>query len=141
MKIAISLAIFASICFTNSARSEMFGPFNLDGCHITCKSFSGDEIKKFQTYNAPADRFFKEGSISVKKISGWAPKEEKCELRSVDKRIIKVRTDYNEIEVPVISSFVVFAGADCGTNVASFAGKTASIECEVSAEMVKYTNK
>jgi hypothetical protein len=125
----------------SAAHAEQFGPLNLDGGHITCKSASGDEIKKFQVYRAPEDRFFREGSIAVKKISGWAPKENKCELTSVEKKPIKVKTDYGEIDVSVISGFTVFAGADCGTNIAQYAGKTASIECEVSADMVKYTNK
>lgn len=133
--------VFALILLTTGARAEQFGPLNLDGGHITCKSASGDEIKKYQAYHAPDDRFFKEGSISVKKVSGWAPKENKCELAGIDKKSIKVKTDYGEIDVSVISGFTVFAGADCGTNIANFIGKTASIECEVSAEMVKYTNK
>lgn len=133
--------IVGVLFFVVPAYAEQFGPLNLDGGHITCKSPSGDEIKKYQAYHAPEDRFFKEGSIVVKKISGWAPKENKCELTSVEKKPIKVKTDYGEIDVSVISGFTVFAGADCGTNVANYVGKTASIECEVSADMVKYTNK
>lgn len=123
------------------AAEEGYGPFNLDGGHITCKSPSGDEIKKFQTYSATSDRFFKEGSIKVVKISGNAPKENKCELRDIRRQPIKVSTDVGDVEVSVIKEFVVFAGADCGTNIANYAGKTASIECEVSATLVKYTNK
>jgi hypothetical protein len=133
-----ALSLLASLA---SAGEETFGPFNLDGGNITCKSFSGDEIKKFATYTAPTDRFFKEGTISVGKISGWAPKENKCELRSVSRQPIKVKTDFGEVEVSVIKSFEVFAGADCGTDGSKFIGKTASIECSVSATMVKYTNQ
>ncbi len=130
-------------CFSAAvvAGEEPYGPFNFDGGHITCKSLSGDEIKKWQTYTAPSDRFFNEDSVQVKMISGWAPKSHKCEISAVRRGPIKVKTEYGEVEVSVIKSFDVFAGADCGTNVAQFAGKTASIECEASATMVKYSNQ
>lgn len=64
-----------------------------------------------------------------------------CRLDSVKEKNIKVTTDFGEVEVSVIDEFTAYAGADCGTNIARFAGKTASIECSVSATLVKYTNK
>lgn len=123
------------------AADEQYGPFNFDGGHITCKSPSGDEIKKFQTFRAPTDRFFKEDTIAIRKISGWAPKSNRCEVTGMRRSNIKVKTDYGELDVSVIKEFDVFAGADCGTNIAQYVGKTASIECEVSATMTKYTNQ
>jgi hypothetical protein len=136
---------FMFVCFLFCghvcAGEESFGPFNFDGGHITCKSFSGDEIKKWQTYRATNDRFFKENSINVKVISGYAPKGYKCEVSAIRKQNIKVMSDAGEIEVSVVKEFDVFAGADCGTDVSRFAGKTASVECEVSATLVKFTNK
>jgi hypothetical protein len=123
------------------AAEEAYGPFNLDGGHISCKSPSGDEIKKAQVYRAPGDRFFKESSMAVNKIAGWAPRKDGCELQSVKREDISVTTDFGTVSVPVIKEFTAYAYADCGTNVAQFAGKTAAIECSVSATMVKYTNK
>lgn len=137
----LQLVLLVSTATAAVAADEQYGPFNLDGGQITCKSPSGDEIKKFQTFKAPTDRFFKEDTISVRKISGWAPKAERCEVTGVRRSNIKVKTDYGELNVSVIKEFDVFAGADCGTNVAQYVGKTASIECEVSATMTKYTNE
>ncbi|GEM_PF-5399010 len=114
---------------------------NLDGGKISCKSPSGDEIKKFQSYPAPSDRFFVEDSIKIDLLSGGAPKSHKCEITKLNKENIKVKTDYGEIEVSVVKSFEAFAGADCGTDPAKYFGKTANIECTVSATMRKYTNK
>lgn len=135
--------VFAVFCFAGAALAaeEAYGPFNFDGGHITCKSFSGDEIKKWQTYRASSDRFFKENSIKVVQISGYAPKEYKCELSAIRRQPIQVQSDAGMVEVSVIKEFDVFAGADCGTDPVKFLGKTASIECEVSATLVKYTNK
>src|SRR5690348_2038432 len=99
--VAFSALVAATIAY---AADETYGPFNLDGGHITCKSFSGDEIKKSQVYRAPNDRFFREGKISVTEHSGWAPKKHGCELQSLEKQNIKAKTDYGEIEVPVIKS-------------------------------------
>ena len=131
----------ASVSTATLAADEAYGPFNLDGGHITCKSTSGDEIKKTQNYRATGDRFFKEGSITVSKISGWAPKKDGCEVSAVRRQSIKVNTDVGEVEVSVIKDFDVYVYADCGTDIARYAGKTASIECSVGATLVKYTNK
>lgn len=138
---AVKFALLAAVSTAALAGEELYGPFNLDGGHISCKSPSGDEIKKWQTYRATGDRFFKEDSISVIRISGWAPKSHTCEVAAMRKVPIKVKTDVGEVEVKVIKEFDVFAGADCGTNIAKYIGKTASIECEVSATLVKYSNQ
>lgn len=118
-----------------------FGPFTFDGGSITCKNTGGDAIKKWQTYKADENRYFKEGSISVRKISGSAPKENKCEISDIRRENIKVTTDSGQVDMSVIKEFTVFAGAECGTDIAIFSGKTASVVCEVSATQVKYLNK
>jgi hypothetical protein len=135
---AVTISLVQSVAF---GADEKYGPFNVDGGHITCKSFSGDEIKKSQVFNAPDDRFFEEGSIKVITISGNAPKKNGCDLTDIRKQQIQVKTDYGTIPVSVIKGFTVYAYADCGTDGSKFLGKTASIECEASATMVKYTNK
>jgi hypothetical protein len=138
----IAFTIGMLIVGSVSAQADApYGPFNFDGGSITCKSTSGDEIKKWQSYKADEGRYFKEGSISVRKISGSAPKENKCELSDIRRENIKVTTDSGQTEVSVIKEFTVFAGAECGTNITMFTGKTASIVCEVSATQVKYSNK
>ena len=144
LNVIFTLATFiltASTSTASFAAEEAYGPFNLDGGHIACKSPSGDEIKKTQNYRATGDRFFKEGSISVSKTSGWAPKKEGCEVSAVRRQLIKVTSDVGEFEVSVIKDFDVYVYADCGTDIARYVGKTASIECSVGATLVKYTNK
>ncbi|MBW8355650.1 MAG: hypothetical protein K0M54_17700 [Pseudomonas sp.] len=141
LMLLVSMQILTLLSTSALAAEEKYGPFNLDGGQITCKSPSGDEIKKTQHYTTTNDRFFKEGSISIRLKSGWAPKEYKCELSAVRRQPIKVKTEAGEVEVSVIKEFDVFAGADCGTNIAQYLGKTASIECEVSAVVVKYSNQ
>jgi hypothetical protein len=124
-----------------SALAEPYGPFNLDGGKIACNDDRGPEIKKTQVYAAPADRFFVEKAISVSTISGWG-KAHSCQLTDVKKKSIQARTDYGQISVDVVYEFSVFAHADCGSGWANnMSGKTASIECSVSAEMQKYTNQ
>ena len=131
------LILFAIFSYAY-AGEEPFRPINVDGGHITCKSFSGDEIKKTQMFTAPSDRFFKEDSIKVNRISGWAPKKHGCDLVGVRKTPIKLNSEAGVVEVNVITEFGVYAYADCGTDVTKFAGKTASIECEASATMVEF---
>ena len=139
---AIAFTIGMLIVGSVSAKAdEPYGPFNFDGGSITCKSTSGDEIKKSQSYKADENRYFREGSISVRKISGSAPKENKCEISNIRRENIKVTTDSGQTDMSVIKEFTVFAGAECGTEVTTFSGKTASVVCEVSATQVKYVNK
>lgn len=121
--------------------AEQYGPFNLDGGKDTCRTDKGEEIKKYQTYKAPPDRFFVEDSIKVTKISGWAPKKHSCAVSDVQKKKIKAKTDYGEIEVSVVEQFTVFAHADCGSGYGAQIGKTINIECQVEATMQKYSNK
>lgn len=131
---AIHMPLFAQ-------NSEQYGPFNLDGGKDTCRTDKGEEIKKYQTYQAPPDRFFVEDSILVQKISGWAPKAHSCSVVDVQRKKIKAKTDYGEVEVAVVDSFTVFAHADCGSGWGSQIGKTINIECSVSAKLQKYSNK
>lgn len=123
------------------AADEAYGPFNVDGGHITCKSFSGDEIKKTQTFRTTEDRFFKEDTAVVRMISGWAPKSHSCSISAIRRALIPVTTEAGIINVSVIKEFDVYAAADCGTDSAKFAGMTASIECEASATVVKYSHR
>lgn len=135
-------AVFCLACSTSTlAADEQYGPFNLDGGKIACNNDSGPEIKKTQVYAAPPDRFFVEESINVSTISGWG-KSSSCSVSAVTKKDITANTDYGPITVKVISDFSVFAHADCGSGVINnIGGKTASIECSVSAKLQKYTNK
>lgn len=117
---------------------EKYGPHNLDGGHITCKSFSGDEIKKTAVYKAPSDRFFVEKSIAVNVLSGWAPKKHGCDLAGVTKKDVTLQSEAGPVEVSVVTEFSAYAYADCGTDPARFLGKTAAIECTVQADMAEY---
>jgi hypothetical protein len=130
--------LLLGFCGTAFAGEEPFGPINVDGGHITCKSPSGDEIKKTQMFHAPSDRFFKESSIAVTKISGWGPEKNGCDLVGVKKKPVKLNSDAGVVEVEVVTEFGVYAYADCGTNIAKYMGKTASIECQASATMVEF---
>jgi hypothetical protein len=139
---AIAFTIGMLIVGAVSVRADaQYGPFNFDGGSITCKSTSGDEIKKWQSYKADEGRYFKEGSITVRKISGSAPKQNKCEISDIRRENVKVTTDSGQTDMNVIKDFTVFASAECGTDITVFTGKTASIVCEVSATQVKYANK
>jgi hypothetical protein len=138
---ALIFSLTAMAAVVAMAAEEQFGPFNIDGGKITCKSPSGDEIKKYAEFNVTGDRFIKEGSISLSKISGYAPKENKCEIAGIRKENIVLKSDVGDVTVSVIKGITVFAGADCGTNIVQYAGKTASIECQLSATQIKYTNK
>lgn len=123
------------------AADESFGPFKYDGGKISCNDDRGPEIQQYETYRAPSDRFFKEGSITVAEISGWG-KEHSCSVSEIKRKTIKVHTDYGEIETSVISEFTIYAHADCGSGLANNSGgKTAAVECSVSATTTKYTNK
>jgi hypothetical protein len=133
--------VFLVLALAAPALAEPYGPFNLDGGKISCNDDRGPEIKKTQVYAAPGDRFFVEKAISVSTISGWG-KAHSCQLTDVKKKSIQAKTDYGQISVDVVYEFSVYAHADCGSGVlANSGGKTASIECSVSAEMQKYTNQ
>jgi hypothetical protein len=136
-----SLLMAAAFFCVPALAQEAYGPFNLDGGKISCNSDKGPEIKKFQAYKAPSDRFFVEGSISVGEISGLG-KSHSCSVSDIKRKIIKATTDYGEITVSVVDEFTVFAHADCGSGWGNNSGgKTASVECNVSANLQKYTNK
>lgn len=122
------------------AAEDTFGPFNLDGGKIACNNDNGPEIKKFQNYKATADRFFVEDSISVSEVSGLG-KSHSCSISDIQKKKIKVKTNRGEFETSVIDNFTVFAHADCGSGwLNNSGGKSASIECTVSAKMQKYSD-
>lgn len=142
LKSAVASTFALYFAVTSSAVfAENYGPFNFDGGKISCNDDRGPEIKKSQAYEAPPDRFFVEDSISVREISGWG-KAHSCSVSDVRKKEIPVNTDFGTISVKVISGFTVFAHADCGSGVSNNSGgKTASVECEVSAKLQKYTNK
>jgi hypothetical protein len=138
---AFALALLVSSSASAATVEEKFTDLS-DFGHITCKSPSGDEIKEWKTYRTTGDRFFKDGTISVNVHSGWAPKSNTCRLDSVSKKMIKVALETGTVvEIPVIESFTIFAGADCGTDIGRYLGKTAAIACSVSAISVKYTNQ
>ncbi len=139
-KIVLSLSIFLLASPVFSAE-EPYGPFNFDGGKIACNDDRGPEIQKYQAYKAPSDRFFKEESIKVSEISGWG-KAHSCTISDIKKKKIKVKTEVGEIEIPVITEFTVYAHADCGSGLLNNSGgKSASVECEVAATMVKHTNQ
>lgn len=131
-------ALASALALHASAGVEEYGPHNLDGGHITCKSFSGDEIKKTAVYKAPSDRFFVEKSINVVELSGYAPKKHGCDLSGVTKKDITLQSDAGPVDVSVVTEFTAYAYADCGTDPAKFLGKTASVECTVKADMAEY---
>lgn len=134
-------ALLLMSCGTVAWAQDRFGPFNLDGGKIACNDDSGPEIKKTQVYSAPPDRFFVEKSILVQELSGWG-KKHYCEVSSLKKKPVTARTDMGDITFEVVYEFAVFAHADCGSGWDNNSGgKTASIECTVSAEMQKYTNR
>lgn len=138
MKQLISGIVAAGAAAWACAGEEPYGPMNVDGGHITCKSFSGDEIKKEQRFAATSDRFFKEGSITVSEISGYAPKKHGCDLTNIERKTVTLNSDVGPVDVSVIHAFSVYAYADCGTDATRFMGKTASVECEAKATLVEY---
>jgi len=124
-----------------TTRAESFGPFRHDGGKISCNDDRGPEIKETQIYKAPNDRFFKEDSIKVSEISGWG-KAHSCTISNIKKQKISVQTDSGTFDVDVVTEFAVYAHADCGSGALNNSGgKTASVECSVTAEMQKFTNK
>ena len=144
MRYKLLFTIIASVAYSAAAvaqNTEGYGPFNLDGGKIACNSDKGPEIKKYQNYKATSDRFFVEDTLSVMKVSGWG-KGNSCAISDIQRKKIKVTTDYGDVEVSVIDNFTVYAWADCGSGWANNSGgKTASIECSVAAKTQKYTNK
>src|SRR5262249_9019059 len=143
MRLATSFLFLGLLLPSSVLADDPYGPFIFDGGKIQCNDDRGPEIKRTQVYSAPSDRFFKEASISVRETSA-AGKGHSCSVIDVKKKTIKVKTDVGEIEVPVIYQFSLYAHADCGSGLANNppgGGKTAWVECEVSATLVKYTNK
>lgn len=141
-----NMLIFSGFCFVlagnlANAAEEDYGPFNFDGGKIACNDDSGPEIKKTQVYRTTNDRFFVENSINVGEISGWG-KAHACSIFDVKKKNITVKTDVGTFNMPAIYEFSVYAHADCGSGIANnCCGKTASVECSVSAKTQKYTNQ
>jgi hypothetical protein len=123
-----------------AANPEPYGPFNVDGGKETCRSLNGTEIKKFQTFTATKDRYFRNVSVTV--LSGVSQKgPATCSvLSSTNKRILLKSADGYEVPVEVLSDFTVYAHSDCGSGAINL-GKTISIECTVTAEQWKYSNE
>lgn len=137
---AVSGLLLVGVLFSWPAFAEQFGPIRHDGGKISCNDDRGPEIKQTQPFKAPDDRFFVEDSIKITKISGWG-KSSSCSLTGVQKKDITVTSNGRTFKVPVITEFAVYAHADCGSGIANNSGgKTASVECSVTAEMQKYTN-
>lgn len=137
--VAFALAVLAGV--TSNAFAEPYGPFRHDGGKIACNDDRGPEIKESQVYKAPTDRFFRDGTIQVSEVSGWG-KAHSCSISDMKKKKISVSTDAGTFDVDVVTEFTVYAHADCGSGVLNNSGgKTASVECMVSADMQKYTNK
>lgn len=108
---------------------------------ITCRSPSGDEIKQYKKFSATSDRFFMKKTIKVSEYSGWAPKKHGCELAGVEEKEILLNSEAGPVPVTVVTSFTIYAYADCGTDPIQYMGKTAAVACETSASTVKYSNK
>ena len=122
------------------AIAEPFGPIKYDGGKISCNDDRGPEIKQTQVYKAPNDRFFVENSIKADQISGWG-KAHSCSIVDLKKKNITVESGARKFDISVITEFSLYAHADCGSGVvANSGGKTASVECSVSAEMQKYSD-
>jgi hypothetical protein len=137
--VAVFLAT-VSCPLASIAAPDDYGPFKYDGGRIACDQDTGPEIKQTQPYKAPSDRFFIEDSIKISEVSGWG-KAHSCSLVDVQKKKIKVKSDAGEFEVDVVTEFSLYAHADCGSGVVNNSGgKSASVECTVSAKMQKYTN-
>lgn len=134
----LTLSCACALAADALAGIEKYGPHNLDGGHITCKSFSGDEIKKTAVYQAPSDRFFIEKTIKVTPIAVWAPKKSGCEVSGLTKKDVTLQSEAGPVDVSVVTGFSVYAYADCGTDPARFIGKTAAVECSVEADMAEY---
>ncbi|MEQ1636181.1 MAG: hypothetical protein ABL903_05780 [Methylococcales bacterium] len=119
------------------------GPIKYDGGKIPCNRDTGPEIKQLQQYKAPSDRFIIEDSIKLSEISAWPQdRSHGCDLIDVVKKKIKVKTEYGEVEIPVVSQFSLYAHADCGSGVdRNSGGKNASVECSVFYQTQKYSNQ
>ena len=134
-------ALLAAACLAATAaeKVEDWGPMNVDGGKEKCTSDKGTEIKKYQTFEATGDRFFKD--FQVRKISGWAPKTHSCQIAGVEEKEIMLKGNGFDVKVKVPYRYTVFAHADCGSGMkAVLEAKTINIECEASAKLVKYTN-
>lgn len=141
IRVIVLIGTFVSIASSVSAMAEQFGPIRHDGGKISCDDDRGPEIRQIQTFKAPTDRFFVDGSINVSQISGWG-KSSACTISDTKRKSISVNSGDRTFKVPVITEFSVLAHADCGSGTFNNSGgKTASVECSISAEMEKYTNE
>jgi hypothetical protein len=143
MKRKIAVLILISLASSMSFAKEKiedWGPMNVDGGKEKCTKDTGTEIKKYQTFEATGDRFFKD--FQVRKISGWAPRAHSCTIAGVEEKEITLKSESGyDVKVKVPFRYTVYAHADCGSGTgAVVAAKTINIECEASAKLVKYTN-
>jgi hypothetical protein len=123
------------------AQEEAFVVPKYDGGKIACNDDRGPEIKQNAVYLAPKDRFFVEDSIKATKLMGWGV-ETSCSIANVGRKNIKVKTDRGELTIPVIDRFTMYVHANCGSGIYNNSGgKSATVECQASANMIKYTNE
>lgn len=143
LTVGMSLLVTSAFAFSQEV-TDAYGPFNLDGGKVACKSTSGDEIKKTQVYTAPQDRYFTSFAASpISGVSFVGPAE--CPI--LDKATKKVKLTLQnglvvDVDVPV--SYTVMAHADCGSgerrtleHIAK--GEHINVECSVSGTLMKYT--
>ncbi|SAK88636.1 hypothetical protein AWB82_06179 [Caballeronia glebae] len=122
---------------------DNYGPFNLDGGKVACKSDSGDEIKKTQWYEAPQDRYFKDFQVST--ISGVSYHgDASCAVsQKLEKKVSLKLANGLLVDVRVPYKYEVLAHADCGSGTAATAvhlakGDHINVECNVQGTLAKY---
>lgn len=116
---------------------EHYGPFRLQSGSVTSHSDRGDTARREQWYEAPSDRFFKEGSILIHNISAVG-KNTYCRIKQLRKEEIKLKgQDDIEVPVEVVRAFLVEANAETGAGLSNI-GKTAWIEATIEADLVEY---
>lgn len=123
--------------------TDSYGPLNLDGGKVACKSSSGDEIKKVQTFEATQDRYFE--SFHVKPISAvsYVGPGECLITNKVTKKVKLALQNGLVVDVEVPYRYDVMAHADCGSGEARTAmhiakGDHISVECEISGTLMKF---
>ncbi len=103
--LAASVALAISGAAFSEENIQKFSD-NLDGGKDTCKSFSGTEIKKIQTYDSGKDRYYNNFNVSM--ISGNGPKEASCKILGSTTKKIKVSTAKGfDVEVDVPATYTV----------------------------------
>jgi hypothetical protein len=115
---------------------EHYGPFNIQSGKVTSTNDRGETAHRSQWYSAPQDRFFAEQSIHIK-INSAVGHNTHCNVVEVKRKTIMLHNDGIEVPVSVITDFRVEAHAETGSGAWNIR-KTAWIEAEVEADLVKY---